>query len=140
MSPEADSSRTPARNERAKEILGTYGRLAWFRHPVERHPIYGYIQVPFIAWRYETPHEELRGTFESAARTAPKNVEWTFTSRKNWMIAPSRLVENSGPDGTMFNEAALAITTNDQEFCAAASEDLEAILQELTESQKHTGP
>ncbi|MET9670122.1 hypothetical protein ABZY19_32975 [Streptomyces sp. NPDC006475] len=47
------------------------------------------------------------------------------------MIAPSRLIEEAGPGGTLFNEAALSIATSDQEFCAAASEDLEAILREL---------
>ncbi|WP_327683179.1 hypothetical protein [Streptomyces sp. NBC_00467] len=90
-----------------------------------------YFQVPFVAWRFETPHDELREIFDSAARTAPTNAEWTFTSRRNWMIAPSRLIEKAGPGGALFNEAALSITTSDQEFCAAASEDLEAILREL---------
>lgn len=50
------------------------------------------------------------------------------------MIAPTRLVEASGPDGRDFNEAIASITTSDQDFCAAAGEDLERILRALDQA------
>ncbi|MFI9584245.1 hypothetical protein ACIHCQ_20940 [Streptomyces sp. NPDC052236] len=64
-------------------------------------------------------------------REAPKRLQWTFKSTKTWLIAPTRLIEESGPDGREFDEAMLSITEGDQEFCAAAAEDLERILHAL---------
>ncbi|WP_393060485.1 hypothetical protein [Streptomyces sp. LN549] len=86
------------RNERARQVLSRFGDVAWFRSPVERHPVNGYLQVAFVGWRYTEPREELKTVFDSAVREAPKQVEWTFGSARNWMIVPTRLIQEAGAD------------------------------------------
>ncbi|MFJ3529534.1 hypothetical protein [Streptomyces sp. NPDC090132] len=127
------------RNERARQVLSRFGDVAWFRHPVERHPFYGYLQVSFVAWRYVDPREELKKVFETAVQEAPERVEWTFRSVRNWMIVPSRLMREAGPDGANFNDAMGAIRESDQEFCAATAEDLENTLRKLAEAPSIDG-
>ncbi|MGN5630438.1 hypothetical protein [Streptomyces sp. AC154] len=127
------------RNERARQVLSRFGDVAWFRHPVERHPFYDYFQVSFVGWRYAEPREELKAVFESAIREAPKQVEWTFRSIRNWMIVSTRLIREADPDGRNFNDAMGAIRENDQEFCAATAEDLENILRKLAEAPSIDG-
>ncbi|MFI6651647.1 hypothetical protein ACIBI8_29085 [Streptomyces sp. NPDC050529] len=122
------------RNERARQALSRFGDVVWFRSPVERHPDYGYLQVAFVGWRYAEPHEELKALFDSAVREAPEQVEWTFRSVRNWMIVPTRLIQEAGPGGQNFNEAMGAIRERDQEFCAETAEDLERILRALSEA------
>ncbi|MEV8423673.1 hypothetical protein [Streptomyces niveus] len=101
---------------------------------MERHPLHGYLQVAFVGWRYAEPREDLKAAFEAAVREAPEEVEWTFRSVRNWMIVPTRLLQEAGPDGERFNEAMDAIRQSDQEFCAATAGDLERILQALSET------
>lgn len=120
------------RNERARQVLSRFGDVAWFRSPVERHPVYGYLQVAFVGWRYTEPREELKTVFDSAVRGAPKRVEWTFGSARNWMIVPTRLIQEAGADNQNFNEAMDAIRERDQEFCAATAEDIERIFRALS--------
>ncbi|MFJ2092406.1 hypothetical protein ACIOEW_24500 [Streptomyces sp. NPDC087901] len=122
------------RNEWARQVLSRFGDVEWFRSPVERHPIYGYLQVAFVGWRYAEPHEELKAVFDSAVREAPKQVDWTFIPARNWMIAPTRLIQKAGPDRQNFNEAMDAIRECDQEFCAATAEDLERVFRALSEA------
>ncbi|TGB07354.1 hypothetical protein [Streptomyces sp. MZ04] len=117
-------------------MLNNFGSVVWLRSPVERHPTYGYLQVSFIAWRFEEPRDSLKGIFEAIIRETPNSLEWTFKATRNWMIAPTRLIEQAGPDGSKFNEAMVNITEEDQEFCAAAREDLFRILEAL-ESASH---
>ncbi|MFE2020297.1 hypothetical protein ACFW9O_19895 [Streptomyces sp. NPDC059499] len=127
------------RNERARQVLGRFGDVVWFRSPVDRHPVHGYRQVAFVGWRFAEPHEELKEVFESAVREAPDKVEWTFRSVRNWMIVPTRLIQEAGPNAQNFNEAMNAIRERDQEFCAATAVDLEGIFQVLSDSSAREG-
>ncbi|MEU5170063.1 hypothetical protein [Streptomyces mutomycini] len=122
------------RNERAKQVLSRFGDVVWFRSPVERHPVYGYLQVAFVGWRYAEPDEQLKKIFESTVRETSKQVDWTFTSTRNWMIAPSRLIQEAGPDGQNFNQAMDLIRQSDQGFCEKTAGDLEKIFQTLSEA------
>ncbi|MFF8291522.1 hypothetical protein ACF068_20145 [Streptomyces sp. NPDC016309] len=90
--------------------------------------MHGYLQVSFIGWRFAEPKDELKPTFASALQSTPTQVDWSFTTGKNWMILPTRLLEESGPDTRDFNEAVARITQSDQDFCAATVADLEIIL------------
>ncbi|MEV8226715.1 hypothetical protein AB0P41_11750 [Streptomyces sp. NPDC079167] len=122
------------RNERAKQVLSRFGDVVWFRSPTERHPVYGYLQVAFVGWRYAEPDDQLKKIFESAVRETPKQVEWTFKSTRNWMIVPSRLIQEAGPDGQNFNQAMDLIRQSDEDFCAKTAGDLEKIFQTLSEA------
>ncbi|WP_329206036.1 hypothetical protein OG257_08040 [Streptomyces sp. NBC_00683] len=127
------------RNERARQVLGRFGDVVWFRSPVERHPIYGYRQVAFVGWRFAEPHEELKEVFESAVRQASTQVEWTFRPVRNWMIVPTRLIQEAGPNAQHFNEAMDAIRESDQDFCAATAVDLEGIFRVLSGNPAREG-
>ncbi|MFE7775782.1 hypothetical protein ACFU5O_18145 [Streptomyces sp. NPDC057445] len=69
--------------------------------------------------------------FEDAVHQADLRVDWTFTSTRNWMIVPTRLIEEAGRDTRYFNDSMAAINREDQDFCAATAEDLERILLTL---------
>jgi hypothetical protein len=118
----------------------------WFRSPTEQHPIHGYLHVAFIGWRFAEPREELKSVFEQALQVAPTDVEWTFRSERNWMILPTRLLHEVGPDTRDFIEAVATITRTDQSFCATTAEDLEKILSAIDAASpdkkrgNHEGP
>ncbi|MGW0908229.1 hypothetical protein [Streptomyces sp. NPDC002853] len=87
--------------------------------------------MSFVAWRFAEPHEDFRGVFDAVIRETPTAIEWTLKVTRHWMIAPTRLIQQPGPDGTTFNEAMLRITEEDQAFCAASRDDLAVILEAL---------
>lgn len=85
------------------------------------------VEPPTIGWRFSEPHPELREMFRSVTRNAPRNVDWTFKESRNSFIVPSRIAESdAGGEGPHD----LSITS-DQDFCVAASEDIELIIDAL---------
>ncbi|MEV5613632.1 hypothetical protein [Streptomyces sp. NPDC052225] len=116
---------------RLKQALSRFDTIAWFGAPSQRHPLYGYLQVPFVRWRFSNPQESWKGAFSSVVRDAPSDTEWTFKVAKNWMIVPTRLVTESGPEGHLFSEAVLSISRDDEEFCAKAQTDMTRIIGAL---------
>lgn len=65
--------------------------------------------------------------FRSVTRDAPLNVDWTFKELRNSFIVPSRIAESdTGGEGPHD----LSVTS-DQDFCVAASEDIELIIDAL---------
>ncbi|MGW1889659.1 hypothetical protein ACWCP6_05260 [Streptomyces sp. NPDC002004] len=119
------------RGERFKHALNRIDTVTWFRLPVERHPTYGYQQVSFISWRFANPRSELKAIFESVIQETPLELEWTFRAARNWTLAPTRLLMNSGPDGVNFNQALATLSETDQEFCVTTENDLANLLQAL---------
>ncbi|MFJ3904326.1 hypothetical protein [Streptomyces sp. NPDC090025] len=115
------------------ETLSKLGPLKWFRLSADRHPLYGYYQVPYLGWRFETPTDENLRLIEQAVRSTPTSVEWGIdTSRRNWLLAPSTLLEGNHDDravGTFDERVNLAM--RDQDFCVAALKDLDAIIRML---------
>ncbi|MCX4627720.1 hypothetical protein [Streptomyces sp. NBC_01443] len=120
----------PSRFMRARFSLERFAPVAWLAFPSEFHSSHTRRQLSYFGWRFSEPHDELDEMFTMLAHDAPQNIEWTFTRVKNSMIAPKRLTIESGPDGRNFLEARTAITS-DQDFCLAAAEDMELILQAL---------
>ncbi|MFF3620796.1 hypothetical protein [Streptomyces sp. NPDC002467] len=90
----------------------------------------GLVQLPLLGWRFSEPHPELQEMFHSVVREAPRNTEWSFTERRNSLIFPSRLITEGGPDGD-WRDLRSDIEQNDQEFCAAASKDVERIIDAI---------
>lgn len=125
-----DENDNPAdRTRRALEILRRFAPLAWFRSPVERHE-FGYMQVAHLGWRFIDPHDEFRPVFEGAVRDAPRHLDWRFKVKRNWLILPVRLTEETERCGDNFSQAEYRLFA-DQEFCLATSADMELILQAL---------
>ncbi|MGJ0154587.1 hypothetical protein ACR3S4_14675 [Streptomyces sp. CH8.1] len=127
-SPLGESERS--RSALAREILGRFAPLSWFRSQPEHHPRLGHVQIAHLGWRFSEPHDECKPVFEAVVRDAPRHVEWEFRAAKNWLILPARLSEESRRNGDHFSEA-LAAVTEDQEFCILASKDMDLILREL---------
>ncbi|MFI8824325.1 hypothetical protein [Streptomyces sp. NPDC053431] len=95
--------------------------------------------MAFLAWRFAYPREEFKAVFEEVVRSAPQKTTWEFRpGKKNWLIVPVRLIEESGPGTRDFNEAIASISRNDQAFCADTAADLEAILISLAEASNHS--
>ncbi|MFH9956988.1 hypothetical protein ACH4Q7_15970 [Streptomyces roseolus] len=122
----------------AREALSRFGELRWIRLSGGRHPIYGYQQVPFLGWRFAEPDEEKLRTVEDARTATPTRYEWRIdTSRRNWILAPSRLLGEAGEHAASpeFDERVSQLM-RDQEFCVRALEDLDAILRTLRKQGK----
>ncbi|MEU2833616.1 hypothetical protein ABZ667_34030 [Streptomyces lavendulae] len=88
------------------------------------------MQVSHLGWRFVEPHDEFRPVFEEAVRDAPRNVDWQFKVKRNWLILPVRLTEETARCGDDFG-AGKSRLLEDQEFCLAALADMELILQAL---------
>ncbi|MGC5542688.1 hypothetical protein OH733_27360 [Streptomyces griseus] len=127
------------RNELAKQALSHFGRVVWFRSPVERNPNDGKLQVAFVGWRFAEPREDIREILDSIVQETTTKVEWEFRSAKNWMIVPRRLILEAGPAASKFNEAMVAISQSDQRFCAESAADLEKILHRLSDEAVSRG-
>ncbi|WP_371619926.1 hypothetical protein [Streptomyces sp. NBC_00454] len=93
----------------------------------ETNNITGLIQLPSLGWRFSEPHPELQEMFHSVAREAPRNIDWSFTEKRNSLLVPSRLIAEGGPDGDWIDLRG-EISQSDQAFCLAASEDIELII------------
>ncbi|WP_158813307.1 hypothetical protein [Streptomyces rimosus] len=120
-----------------KEILqgiSTLGLLEWSKVSGGRNP-QGRLQVPYAAWRYHDRTEEKRDIIVAICSSSPKNVDWTFdTSRKNWLICPTRLIAEQQDSGMRFSEAAATIEASDQSFCMAAHADMANIVQDISDA------
>lgn len=117
----------------AAETLSRLGSLRWLRLSGERHLVYGYQQVPFLGWRFEEPGLEKLRLIEQAMRTTPTQVDWRIdTSRRNWLLAPSRILGNGeNPAASPAFDERVNLTMQDQDFCLRALADLDAILRTL---------
>ncbi|GAA3378471.1 hypothetical protein [Streptomyces racemochromogenes] len=135
MNPNGETFQS-GRSLRAKGILERFAPLSWFRHPLERHPRLGHLQITHLGWRFADPHEEFIPTFEAATRYAPRRVSWEFKAVKNWLILPTRLAEETQRNGDDFSHAQMEVT-KDQDFCLAASQDMDLILQALDDGAPH---
>ncbi|MFI5981244.1 hypothetical protein ACIBEA_10270 [Streptomyces sp. NPDC051555] len=125
----------------AREALEQFAPLIRLKSIPAIHPTYGSWQLPELAWRFAEARDDLRETFTSIARTAPKNTEWTLVERKNSFILPLRLANSAtGPNGEGISEARLSIVQSDQEFCAAANEDMDLIIQAIAEAGSKREP
>ncbi|MFF3678940.1 hypothetical protein ACFYYS_33845 [Streptomyces sp. NPDC002120] len=130
--------RTP-NDFRARDALNGFAPLSWFRSPLERHPRLGHVQIAHLGWRFAEPHDEFKPVFEAVVRDAPRHVEWQFAAAKNWLILPTRLVEETIRNSDDFS-AAQATITKDQDFCIAAAKDMDLILQAIEDAASRMPP
>ncbi|MFD8990043.1 hypothetical protein [Streptomyces goshikiensis] len=119
------------RFQRARAALERFAPVVWLRSISEIDHTTGLVQLPSLGWRFSEPHPELREMFTSVVRDAPQNIAWAFEERKNSVIVPARLIAEGKPGGEDFGDLRRAISKSDQEFCVAASEDIELIIQAI---------
>ncbi|MFC7303185.1 hypothetical protein ACFQVC_03005 [Streptomyces monticola] len=122
-----------ARSNRIRQILGEFGELGWYKSTPSEHPMYGYPQVPYISWRYKDPDEGLGVMIQRVFDEVPTDVSWSFdASSRNWLLAPSRLLDEASKLGRRgFSEALVQIMEADPEFCISANSDLDRMLNAL---------
>ncbi|MFE9020120.1 hypothetical protein ACFYNL_16365 [Streptomyces sp. NPDC007808] len=123
------------RSVQAKRALSRFGELAWFSLAVEVNPCYGYLQVPRLGWRYESPQENVGSLMEEVVKEVHTQVDWTLDrTRRNWVLLPSRILrEAHGLEDPEFSNVVHSINTRDREFCLRALADLELIIRHLQE-------
>ncbi|MFF3790630.1 hypothetical protein ACFYXW_11230 [Streptomyces sp. NPDC001981] len=131
----------PSLARRSMQVLSELGELAWFKLTSERHPLYGYQQLPFLGWRFKSPQEGVAEVIQTEVNATRTQVDWTLvTSERNWYLTPSRLVSEVESRGNgKFHEIMYEIAVDDQEFCVNALADLEGIVHRL-ESRSRTIP
>jgi hypothetical protein len=114
------------------------GKLQWFKLSAGPHPLYSYEHVPYVAWRFKDPTDEARETVFQAVSDASTETEWTLdTSRRNWILAPARILRKSGgADSTYFYEIVQETIDQDQDFCRKALRDFDMILEHLEAGQQ----
>ncbi|MGA5409314.1 hypothetical protein ACPCSC_18880 [Streptomyces lavendulocolor] len=119
----------------AGETLSRLGSLRWIRLSDERHPLHGYQQVPFLGWRFEEPHPDKLKIIEQSLHMTPTQVRWRIdTSRRNWLLAPSRILgDGKNPAASPAFDERVNLAMQDQDFCIRALADLDAILRSLNE-------
>lgn len=123
------------RSMKAMQSLSRFGELAWFSLPAEIHPVYGYLQVPYMGWRYKAPSEEISQVIEDSVNGLTTQVEWKLdTTRRNWLLLPSRILhEAGGLENPAFAEVVHFVNTRDQNFCRIALSDLDLIIGHMQE-------
>ncbi|MFF9567470.1 hypothetical protein [Streptomyces sp. NPDC014685] len=66
-----------SRATRCMETLSVFGELEWFKLVSGPDSLRGYQQVPYLAWRYDSPGEGVVEVFERALQS---KVERTMVS------------------------------------------------------------
>ncbi|MFF7443395.1 hypothetical protein [Streptomyces sp. NPDC008122] len=119
----------------AGETISRLGDLEWFKLSVSRHPDLGHLQVPYVGWRFAEPSSSKLQVVEDAVRTTPTQVDWRVdTSRRNWLLAPARILgDGAHPAASPAFAERVETATRDQGFCAQAWDDLDAIIRRLGE-------
>ncbi|MGA5527266.1 hypothetical protein [Streptomyces pseudogriseolus] len=123
------------RSASAARTLSRFGELEWFGLSAESNPVFGYLQVPCMKWRFKEPGDRTAHLIDETVRASSTQEEWTLDrSRRNWVLLPSRvIIEAQGLANPAFSEAIERITTQDQEFCRRALADFERIIFDLGE-------
>lgn len=126
------------RSTQSRQALSRFGELAWFSLTLDSHPVYGYLQVPYMGWRYANPREEVAQLIEDVVKTSPTQVEWTLDrTRRNWLLLPTRILHDAqGLENPAFADAVHSVSVEDQEFCSRALSDFELIIQRLQQAQE----
>ncbi|MFM9369797.1 hypothetical protein [Streptomyces sp. Da 82-17] len=119
-----------ARGDRVRRNLGEFGELGWYKFALPEHTTYGYPQVPYVSWRYQKPVDGLEALLRGIFDDVQTDVSWDFdTSGRNWLLAPSRLMEEASKLGRRgFPEALDRIMEADPDFCVTANADLDRML------------
>ncbi|WP_459545562.1 hypothetical protein [Nocardia sp. X0981] len=114
-------------------LLKNFGKVEWYRH-VGGIDGDGRARPPLVVWRFSEPRPVefaagLRGIVEADSR----EVDWLFdTSRRNWVLVPSRVMEEKHRHGFAVEAQAVDLLQGeDPEFGQRSVSDFERILRAL---------
>ncbi|WP_157838359.1 hypothetical protein [Nocardia farcinica] len=118
--------------------LKRYGDLEWYRHAGGTGDD-GTPTPPLVVWRFPEPQPaRLAELLHEAAVADNREIDWLFdTSRRNWVLVPSRVMAEKEHHGLATEaQAADLLTRTDPEFCQQSVRDFERIIAVL---DQHSG-
>ncbi|MFG2139615.1 hypothetical protein [Streptomyces sp. NPDC048650] len=113
--------------------LSLFKPVEWIRTSSGHHPVEGYAQSPHVAWRFTGgSNTETARVIATLVDDTPTEEEWTFDySAKNWLLAPSRVLNECATSNASFRKVVTQITLSDSKFCERANRDLASIIARL---------
>ncbi|MCX0274642.1 hypothetical protein NLM24_28925 [Nocardia zapadnayensis] len=115
------------------KLLKNFGNVEWYRHAGGLNDD-GTSRPPLVVWRFSEPRpmdfkDKLHGIVEADDR----EIDWLFdTSRRNWVLVPSRVMEEKNRHGFAVEAQAVSLLEReDPEFCQRSVSDFERILRAL---------
>lgn len=113
--------------------LKQYGDLEWYRHAGGVGDD-GTSTPPLVVWRFAEPRPaRVAELLHEAAFANHREIDWLFdTTRRNWVLVPSRVMAEKERHG-MATEAQAAdlLVRTDSEFCRRSVRDFERIIAVL---------
>ncbi|MGW4327439.1 hypothetical protein ACWEKR_16260 [Nocardia sp. NPDC004573] len=113
--------------------LKRYGDLEWYRHAGGLGDD-GTPTPPLVVWRFPEPQPAgLAELLHEAASAGNREIDWLFdTTRRNWVLVPSRVMAEKEHHGLATEaQAADLLTRTDPEFCHRSVRDLARIIAVL---------
>ncbi|WP_407552405.1 hypothetical protein QOM21_21640 [Streptomyces sp. Pv4-95] len=122
------------------KTLSLFDPIEWIRTSSGRNPVEGYTQSPHVAWRFADGGDvEIARLIETLVRNSPTENDWTLDySARNWLLAPSRVLNECSSDNISFRQAVMRITLSDPDFCELANSDLALIISRLQDYVMNT--
>ncbi|MFQ6228813.1 hypothetical protein [Nocardia sp. NPDC002869] len=114
-------------------LLKNFGNMEWYRHAGGINDD-GTARPPLVVWRFSEPRpEEFRDTLRSIVEAEDRKVDWLFdTSHRNWVLVPSRVMEEKARHGFAVEAQAVdLLEREDPEFSQRSVSDFERILRTL---------
>ena len=111
-------------------LLLCLGKIEWSRCVGTYNP--GMVPIPpMVAWRFQTPKDEIESAIVAAVETYRGAVKWTiFKGDRNWVIEPAALaafVRNFRVDANAFERFGLEFPSE----TAAATDDIPNLVNHL---------
>ncbi|BDU01692.1 hypothetical protein [Nocardia sputorum] len=109
--------------------LKRYGDLEWYRHAGGTGDD-GTPTPPLVVWRFPEPQPaRLAELLHEAASAENREIDWLFdTTRRNWVLVPSRVMAEKERHGLATEAQAVdLLVRTDPDFCHRSVRDLERI-------------
>ncbi|MFE9320018.1 hypothetical protein ACIHDR_04030 [Nocardia sp. NPDC052278] len=113
--------------------LKRYGDLEWYRHAGGIGDD-GTPAPPLIVWRFPEPRPaHVAELLHEAALADNREIDWLFdTTRRNWVLVPSRVMAEKELHGLATEAQAVdLLVRTDREFCRRSVRDFERIIAVL---------
>ncbi|MEU1950848.1 hypothetical protein [Nocardia rhamnosiphila] len=114
-------------------LLRNFGNVEWYRHAGGIKDD-GTARPPLVVWRFSEPRPiEFRDALRGIVEADDRKVDWLFdTSHRNWVLVPSRVMEEKDRHGFAVEaQAANLLEREDPEFSQRSVSDFERILRAL---------
>lgn len=114
-------------------LLKNFGNVEWYRHSGGINDD-GTARPPLVVWRFSEPRPvEFGDRLRCIVEADDRMVDWLFdTSRRNWVLVPSRVMEEKRRQGFAVEAQAVSVLEReDPEFSKRSVNDFGRILRAL---------